>query len=243
MVGVTEIAKTLGISKGAAHNLARTLEQEGFITQDPETKKYRLGVKSLELGAIASGTLEINQKAAGVANHLAERTQLLCRCGIWEKGNAVVTLSAAPYSWVPFAQRFGPRIPTYCTAIGKALLAFLPTEELDAHLASVQLVPYTPWTITDMESLKRDLEESASRGYSVSRQEIIAGRAGIGAPIFTKDRKLAGAIAISGELERVLGQETKKFVGSLVESASEISSYLGYRADSIGVPLLQGKKA
>ena len=76
----------------------------------------------------------------------------------------------------------------------------------------------------------------------MSRQEIIVGRAGIGAPIFSKDRKLAGAIAISGSVERVLGQETKRFVEQLVESAAEISSYLGYRAEMPEAPLLQVDK-
>lgn len=228
LIGITEIAKALKISKGTAHNLAHTLEKSGYIDQDPNTRKFRLGVMSLVTGAVASGTLEINQKSAGPANHLADHTQLLCRIGIWSKGKAIVTLNAAPQTRIPFSPLFGPLIPPYCTGLGKVLLAFIDPEERRQYLDQARLLPYTQWTITDRSQLEKELESVRSNGYAITRQEITPGRAGIAAPIFGSSGSLAGAIILSGDISKVLDERMSSLISDLTKTASQISISMGY---------------
>jgi DNA-binding IclR family transcriptional regulator len=227
-IGITEIAKALNISKATAHNLAHTLEKCGFMDQDPNTKKFRLGVMSLVTGSVASGTLEINQKSAGPANHLADHTQLLCRIGIWSKGRVIVTLNAAPHSRIPFSPLFGPQIPPYCTGLGKVLLAFIDRDERRRYLDQARLRPYTQWTITDRSQLEEELETIRSNGYAVTCQEISPGRAGIATPIFGSAGLLAGAIILSGDMSQVLGERMSSLISDLTKTASQISISMGY---------------
>lgn len=227
-IGITDIAKTLKISKATAHNLAHTLEKSGFIDQDRNTKKFRLGVMSLVTGSVALGTLEINQKAAGPVNHLADHTQLLCRIGIWSKGRAIVTLNAAPHSRIPFSPLFGPLIPPYCTGLGKVLLTFIDLDERRRYLDQAHLRPYTKWTITDRSQLEKELEAVRLNGYAVTHQEIVPGRAGIAAPIFRSAGLLAGAIILSGDMTQVLGKKMSSLVSDITKTASQISITMGY---------------
>lgn len=228
LIGITEIAKAINISKATAHNLARTLEKSGFIEQDRNTKKFRLAVMSMVTGSVASGTLEINQKSAGPAYHLADHTQLLCRIGIWSKGRVIVTLYAAPHSRIPFSPLYGPLLPPYCTGLGKVLLAFIDRDERRNYLDQARLLPYTKWTITDRSQLDEELETIRSNGYAVSRQEITPGRAGIASPIFASAGLLAGAIILSGDMSQVLGERMSSLISNLTKTASQISISMGY---------------
>ena len=97
-LGITEIANALGLAKGTVHNIVHTLEESGFLQQDPETRKYFLGNKLFTLGSIMAGTLEINQKASGPTYHLARKTDCVCRLARWDNDAALVTLSALPKS-------------------------------------------------------------------------------------------------------------------------------------------------
>ena len=225
LIGISDIAQELGVSKGTAYNLAHTLEREGFIDQDAVSRKYRLGVMSLAVGSIASGTLEINQRAAGPANYLAERTQLLCRVGIWKRGRAVVTLNAAPHSRTPFQPFFGPIVPAYCTVIGKVLLAYLTPEQRKDYLDRTELVSYTDHTITDREELEKVLGRVRQNGHAIANQEIISGRAALAVPIFGPNPTPIAALALSGDVNQVLDEANKaSYLRELASTAHEISS-------------------
>ncbi len=228
LVGISEIAQELGVSKGTAYNLVHTLERGGFVDQDSASRKYRLGVMSLAVGSIASGTLEINQRAAGPASYLAERTQLLCRVGIWKRGRAIVTLNAAPHSRNPFQPFFGPVIPAYCTVIGKVLLAYLPPEQREEYLDRTRLVPYTDYTITDRGALEKEFERIRQTGHAVANQEIASGRAALAVPILGPNALPIAALALSGEVTQILDEKYKaSYLSELASTAHEISSYLG----------------
>ena len=130
VLGVSEISRALELPKGTVHGLVRTLFQQGFLQQDLPTRKYRLGLKIYELGIILAGTLEVNQKAAGPVTQLAKRTQFLCRVAIWDGDSVVITHNVYPRPRAVLPHQIGPRVHAYCSAVGKAGLAFLEKDEL-----------------------------------------------------------------------------------------------------------------
>jgi DNA-binding IclR family transcriptional regulator len=227
-LGIAEIAGALKLNKGTVWGLVTTLEQRGFLQQDPATRKYTVGPRLFELGMVYVGSLEINSKASRPAHRLASRTGLTARVGIWDSGSVLITLAAMPRSKDSLSHQFGPRVPAYCSGIGKALLAYLDRDELRRYLKHAKLVRHTPATIISTEKLLADLEKTRERGYSIAREEMIPGSAALGAPVFGRKQELVGAISIAESPRLMFGPRMEEFAQELVSTAAEISSEMGY---------------
>lgn len=227
-LGVTEISRKVGLSKGTVHGLIRTLLRQGFLHQDVATRKYRLGLKIYELGMILAGTLEINQKAAGPVNQLVKTTQLESRVAIWDGDSVVITSSIHPRLRADISHQFGPRVHAYCSAIGKAVLAFLAPGQLERYLDRTPFVQFTETTVSSKSQLAAELKETRRRGYAIDREEAVQGLGCIAAPIFQYNGQVAASISLSGNVQRVLGEKMAQYAEELRKTASEISSYLGY---------------
>jgi IclR family KDG regulon transcriptional repressor len=227
-LGITQIATALGLNKATAWGLVSTLEKQGFLQQDPVTQKYEVGSKLFELGMVYIGSLEINAKAIRPAHGLASRTGLTARVGIWDRGAVLITLHALPKAEDSLSHQLGPRVPAYCSAIGKALLAYLEPVELREYLAGMELDRHAPATIVAPEELLRDLEQTRERGYSISGEEMIPGLTALGAPIFGRTRRVVGAISISDAPAALEGKQAGKAAGELLRAAAEISREMGF---------------
>jgi IclR family KDG regulon transcriptional repressor len=229
-LGITEISRALGLHKATVQNLVRTMVEDGFLRQDPDTRKYQLGLRLYELGFILEETLEINQKASDLAHQLAAKTHHLVRIAILDADEALITLHAYPRTRPFIFRHFGPHVPLYCTALGKALLAFLGKDEIDAYVERVTFIPYTSNTITQKDRLLKELEETKQRGFSINREEHLMASTSIGAPIFGKEGRITASIALTGDPRNILENET--FSRELVVSASWISRLMGYSPEA-----------
>lgn len=227
-LGIAEISRSLGLPKGTVHGLVRTLAQERFLQQDPQTRRYRLGLRIYELGIVMAGTLELNQKAGGPAHLLAKRTQLVVRVATWDGDSVVVTLVAHGKPRAAQPHQIGPRVHAYCSAIGKAVLAFIGEDELRAYIRRTELAPFTASTIIQRKALLSDLEATRRRGYSIDREEALQGVACIGAPIYEKGEAAAGSISLSGAPNSILGERLTPLAEDLIKTAAEISQYMGH---------------
>ncbi|MEW5912453.1 MAG: IclR family transcriptional regulator [Thermodesulfobacteriota bacterium] len=227
-MGVSEIAKEVDMPVGTVHGLVRTLEEEGFLSQDPKTRKYRLGMRLHELGSIHMATLEINQKATIPLSYLARDTGLVGRLGVLERDVLVVTLDTMPMGGSLAAPYIGAAAPAYCTSMGRAILAFLPLEEVEGYLERVELVKYTPHTITDPAELRAELARTRERGYSLSRQEFLLNLESLGVPIFQEGGQVCCALSLNGEPERLSQAELAHLARKAMDTAGEISRYLGH---------------
>jgi len=226
--GITEIALAMNLPKGTIHNIVSTLDSAGFLKQDEETRKYCLGPKLFSLGTIMGGTLEINQRALGPAHNLVERTGLMARVAIWDHDAALLTMEVAPHDYTALAQRIGPRVAAYCSALGKSLLACLTSPEIKAYLNQTDLIPFTPKTISRRDALLEEIERTRKRGYAINNEEIALGRASLAAPVFGRDQRIAGAISQAGNVDQILGSGMDSLVQTLKATAGEVSMVLGY---------------
>lgn len=227
-LGITEIATALKLNKGTVWGLVTTLERQQFLQQDAATRKYGVGPKLFELGTIYVGGLEINARGARHAQGLADRTKLDARIGIWDNGTVLITFLAVPRSEDHISHQIGPRVPAYCSAIGKALLANLEPARLKEYLRDVELQRHTRATLLTREALRADLEAARERGYSISREEMIPGLAALGAPVFGRHREVVGAISISESPRIVLGKRLERLGYELGCAAADISREMGY---------------
>ncbi|MFR3707709.1 MAG: IclR family transcriptional regulator, partial [Enterobacter hormaechei] len=139
---ITDISKLMGLSKSTLHSLLKTLQLHGYIDQNPENGKYRLGMKLVERGHFVVGSIDIRQKAKGWLTELSRRTGQTTHLGILDGREGVYIekiegkLAAIAYS------RIGRRLPVHATAIGKVLIAWLGEAELDTLLEGYQYTTF-----------------------------------------------------------------------------------------------------
>lgn len=223
------MAEKIGLAKTTVHGLVSTLEKNGFLLQDVASRKYRLGFALFELGSLQMADLEINQRVFQPLHALANRNNRLCRAAIWDRDSILVTMTAQPQGHESTARQFGPRLPGYCTALGKAILAYKTTAELQVYLEQTELIAYTPGTITNKQALQADLLRSRERGYSVSRQEILVQQVGIGAPLFVYGGGVVGAVSMRLGVEDLDTEFMTAAANDLVRTAVQISIEMGYQ--------------
>lgn len=227
---LAQIAKDMNLPLATTHGLVRTLVEEGFMSQVPETREYRLGIRLNELGAIQMAALEINQRAAIPAAYLARETGLVVHVAVFERDAIVVTYSTSPLmDGHGLAVYLGTRVATYCSSIGRAILAFLPKEEVLTHLARVEIVPYTPYTVTDRERIFAELDATRRRGYAVVQQELASTLCSIGAPVFGTGGEIMGGISLNAHPIDFKGQDVEELGRQVVATAAQISTHAAGR--------------
>jgi IclR family transcriptional regulator, KDG regulon repressor len=227
-LGITEISKSVGIPKATVHGIVKTLLEQGFLIQDAEINKYSLGLRIYELGTILSGTLKINLLGLGPARHLAEKCSTMVRIGLWDHGSVFVTMNRFPSTDLAQTPLLGPRIPAYCTALGKSILAFLPKEQIRDYLEHAELSAYTPQTIISKRALIEELEDIVRLGYATDNQEYVSGHCCIGAPIYDRMGNPTAAVSLSVQPLDLIRELPSFLVYNLIETSIEISMSMGY---------------
>jgi DNA-binding IclR family transcriptional regulator len=232
-MGLPELSEALQLPKTTIHTIIKTLSNKGFLLQDRASKKYNLGFALYEYGTIQIAELEIQRLAAPILDRLANEIDRQCRLGIWDQNSILITLAVHPVDSNRSSRLFGPRIPAYCTALGKAHLAFMPEEEVDSYLENTELVRYTPATVTDKQTIKSNLQTIRQRGYSYTNGELINYRVAIGAPVFGPDEKVEGALSINLDPHHDNGSMPSAddpIVNRLLQAAYSLSLELGFPA-------------
>jgi DNA-binding IclR family transcriptional regulator len=230
--GVTlpEIARRLQLHKSTAHRLLMALEAARFIEKNPATARYRLGSRVIELGLSAVSRLDVYQIAGPHLRRLAEQTGETGHLAVLRDGEVVSVLNVESRQTVRTPSAVGARSPVHCTAHGKAALAFSPPDQLAAFLRNRSLKAYTPNTLTTATKLRAELEKIRQRGYSIDDEEWESGLRCIGAPVRDSSASVIAAVSISGPVFRIRNDRVPPLGAIVVETATRISSALGYRA-------------
>ena len=196
-LGITEIAKALDLHKSTASGLVYTLEANNYLEQNPDNRKYRLGLKFIERSSIVLGQLNIRQLAAPYLNHLRDWSQESVNLAIRD-GNEVIYIERILSNQnLVFRNEIGKRALVHTTSLGKAILAQLPEGEAREILESYDLHSITEYTLTTVDALMDDLERSHERGFALDDQENEPGGRCVAAPIFNHLGVAVAAISIS----------------------------------------------
>ncbi len=227
-LSVTEVAAKTGLPKSTTHRILMALQHNGLIEQDRETGLYHLGLNLFRLGHLAVARLKLRDIARPLLVDLAVQTGETTHLAVLE-GNEVLyldTIEAAHALRMP--GRAGHRIPTYCTSLGKAMLACLSDEQVRVMLRGQHFRVYTPKTVRNIEQLLRDLAAVRKRGWSLDDEEVETGLRCIGAPLRDHSGSLAGAISVAGPSARLRVDRIADLAGLVKRTADGISARLGY---------------
>lgn len=201
---VTKIAEEIGVSKGTVHCHLATLEENGYVVN--EDNEYKLGLRFIDLAHYAKNRIDVYDIATAEVDALAEESGEMALFTVEEDGKGVCLYAAEGTDAVQTEIYVGYRNDLYHTAVGKAMLAFMPSDRRDRIIEDIEFTAYTPSTITDEETLKEELEEIRETGIAYNHGETIQGLVGAGAPIRDQDGEIYGAISIIGP-ERRMGEE------------------------------------
>lgn len=202
-LGLRDVAASLGLPKGTAHGILRTLQGVGFVEQDAATGKYRLGAALLHLGTSYLDANELRSRSINWADSLAGRSGETVRIGMAVDGSVLVVHHVFRPDDTPQTLDVGTMLPLHATALGKVLLAY--DSELSAAVLRRELTSYTRRTIVSSTGLERALAEVRSAGWAAESEESMPGEAAIAAPIRLPGGLVLGAIGISGAVDRING--------------------------------------
>jgi DNA-binding IclR family transcriptional regulator len=227
-LGVSEIADSLGLARGTAHGILRTLQKVGFVEHNDATGKYQLGAWLLHLGTSYLDANELRSRAINWADALAARSGEAVRLGTLLEGKVLVVHHVFRPDDTLQTLDVGSLLPPHASALGKVLMAYNPTAM--AAYGCGLLEPYTRRTITSATAFSRALTAVRDHGWAVEVEEMTMGEASVAAPIRGIGGLVVGAMGISGSVERVCdakGQPKSALLGYVRDAARAVSRDLG----------------
>ena len=227
------LSARVGLAKGTCHRLLSSLMYFDFVRQDSGTRDYALGFKLVELGTCLLEQIDLRKEARPFLRSLSQRTKETVYLVILDRTEVVYLekIEAEDTSMVLRASaKTGQRNAANSCAVGKALLAQLAEDELDALIQEMPLVQKTENTITDPLQLKEHLRMVRARGYAVDDEESERGIRCVAAPIRDKRGRTVAAMSVSGPAIRISRQRIlDSLKDEVVKAALEISQKIGFR--------------
>jgi IclR family transcriptional regulator, KDG regulon repressor len=226
-LGITTLAGRLRLAKSTVHRLAATLTSAGFLEQNAETGKYRLGVTLFELGALVRRRMDVANEARPKLRELLEKTGETVQLGIVDHYSVLYVYEMESPRAIRMAAAVGGRAPLHCTAVGKVLLAFQPPDYVKDALAR-ELTVYTPKTVIKRDALLEMLDEVRQREHAIDDEESEGGLRAIAAPVRNHTGAVIAALGVAAPVQRMSKKVMQGCVPSVIETASAVSVRLGY---------------
>ncbi|MCC5034178.1 IclR family transcriptional regulator [Streptomyces sp. WAC 00631] len=226
-LGLSEVAAALGLAKGTAHGILRTLQQEGFVEQDPASGRYQLGAEMLRLGQSYLDVNELRARALVWTDDLARSSGESVHLGVLHQSGVLIVHHVFRPDDSRQVLEVGAMQPLHSTALGKVLAAYDPV----AHAEAVEggREAFTGRTVTGAEEFEAVLDLTRARGWASDIEETWAGVASVAAPIHNRRRMPVGAVGVTGAVERVCdGAELQsRLVAAVRDCARAVSRDLG----------------
>ena len=232
-IGISDLAKRLGVAKSTAHRLAVTLVSESMLEQNPETGKYRLGIALFRLGALVRHRMDVSIEARGLLRELREKANETVHLAVLDGTEIMYVFNLESTQAIRMRSDIGVRKPAYCTAEGQAILAFRPADVLE-RVVRAGLAQRTPQTITQSGELKKALDAVRQRGCAIEDEESEIGMRCIAAPVRDDSSEVVAAIGLAGPVSRLTKKAVTAFIPHVIETAAAISARLGYRLRAAG---------
>jgi IclR family transcriptional regulator, KDG regulon repressor len=227
-LGITQLAADLILDKATVHRLLNAMEKFGIIERNADSERYRLGLKLHELGNKAIESRTLQTEAHRFLLEMSRRSQETVSLAVPGAGGILcLDRVNSPHTIITVRTNVGAHFPAHCTAVGKAVLAFLPDKEINAILLRNGLRRFTPSTFTGASDLKENLRQIRQRGYAIDNQELERGLSGVAAPVLLSGNRVVAAVGIAGPTLRFRGKELAQKIALVREIAAKLSVSLG----------------
>ena len=230
-ISLAELSKHVGLHNSTTFHLVKTMVQLGYVSQLPDSRKYRIGRRMFTLAAGALDEIELVSVATPVLEKLTSETGEYSHFAIRSGDQIVVVAKTAGTGIFQMVDRTGAVRPGHATALGKVLLAALSPPQLERYLETCDLQPFTAKTIVERETLLREIEEVRRKGLAFDDGEFDAEARCVAVPVRDFTGRVAGAIGMSGPMWRLSLQALQEKSKYVREAAVALSAELGYQPE------------
>ncbi len=232
--GIADVADELGMRRSTTHRYMSTLVALGYLEQGA-ARKYRLGLRVTDLGMSALNSTALREHARPYLEELCRQSSYTVSLAVLD-GPEIVYVdrvrSARRMQGKDLDLTPGSRLPAYCTAMGKLLLATLPEEEQRSLLAEIKPTRMGPNTITSKTQLRAELENIREESFAVNDQELAPELYAIAAPVRSESHEVVAAVSLTAHSSLISLEELVEHLGPhLVATADRVSARLGYRRE------------
>jgi len=225
---ITEISEHMNLHKSTVHSLLKTLQLHGYITQNAENGKYKLGLKLVERGHSVVYGLDIRKIAKPYLIDLSMKTGQTTHLVILDGREGVYIDKVEGPLAVILYSRIGRRIPIHCSAVGKVLVSFKPKHEQKKILENYVFTSHTENTITNKNDFLQELQDVKQAGYALDNEENEPGVRCIAVPVRDHTGNVIAAISMSTLISRVGDEKLKDLIELLKQTSMDLSSQMGY---------------
>lgn len=226
-LGLAQVAASLQLHKSTAHRFLMVLERHHMVERT-STGKFRLGLRLFDYGNRAIEQYDLRDRAQPHLRRLVAETEETAHLCILEQARVIYIDKIEPGRSVRMITRIGASNPVHCTAVGKAILAFLPEERVNDIIRRTRFERFTHRTIASADALRAEIEKTRRRGYAVDDEELEEGLRCIAVPVLDAQRQPVAAVSISGPSFRVTAQKLPAIANHLLHCVRGISADMGF---------------
>ncbi|PTW58970.1 IclR family transcriptional regulator [Breoghania corrubedonensis] len=232
---ISEISIATGLHKSTLHSLLKTLQAAGYIDQNAENGRYRLGLKLIERGSLVVNSIDMRKRANPMLVELSRQTGQTAHLGILDGCNGVYIDKVEGPGMLIAYSRIGRQLPIHCTAIGKSLLSKTDRKDVAELLKDYVFEKYTPHTIGNMDDFIAELNRVAEEGVARDEEEHSFGVRCIGAPVFDHTGTVVAAISISTLTSTTSVEDIATYPAAVRKTAATISQALGFKGADVAL--------
>ena len=230
-IGLEEISREIKLAKPTVYRFLLTLQELGYARR-VDGDRWAMTLKMFNLGSRALDHLDLLSAARPISEALSEELGETVHMGVLDGDAAVYVLKIESRYTIRMYSRVGRRMPLYCTAIGKTLLAFAKESDREAALKDVRLLAITKNTLTTRAELDAELAQIRTQGFARDNEEREENLHCIGAPIFDYTGAVVAALSVSWPSFRYELTEERGWIDRVKSAAAAISAVLGYLPDA-----------
>ena len=222
LLTTTEIASLTGLNRATAYRFCHTLLNLGYL-EETAPRRYRPGLKALSLAQAALSSRGLPDLALPHLRALRDTTGETVNLALLDPPDVIYVSRLLSDNLLALRLFVGSRLPAYASSLGRAMLAYLPEDEVETILTQRELVAYTDHTVCQPRALMRELRRIRARGYALNEQELVLGVCGIAAPVFGVSGRPVAAVNISLVRTATRQELEEKFAPPVVAVAHTIS--------------------
>lgn len=237
-LSLQEISLRTGWAKSTVHGMLSTLREYSVIEQSASTGEYRLGIRLFELGNVVSKGWNIIPLAKPYLQKISTRTRECACIGMLDKDAVLYLDHVDTGTPLRVVTDVGSRMPLHCTALGKAMLAYMPKGRMRHTLLRAGIPVYTPHTLSSIGELERECASVRETGSAIENGEMRVGMRCVASPIFDHTGEAKYAVGVAGMFRAITDETFQLAKQSVLEAAYSLSGELGYRGDAWKRPML-----
>jgi IclR family acetate operon transcriptional repressor len=223
--GVSELSRELGMTKNMIHRALRTLERYGYLVRDETGSRYELGPGVLQLGRLGLEPLNLPQLAAPYLQRMQEVSHETASLAVRTPRHAVTVAGVRGRGDIARRIPFGRFTPLHASPASRAILAFLPDQEIETYLQAGPLERFTPRTLVTAEEIWAEVHAVRERGYATVFGDHVRSGNGVAFPVLANDGTAHGSVTVAGPSDRLTDERLRSIHDDLAEIVAELGRH------------------